>query len=187
MIEVDTTLLKDLVKSYSIALKKLEQNNTDIIHNFNELNKYWQDNDITRLNSSSQLEIQRMLKLEDNIRLQLDFYSYLEIEYKKIGNTIKCNLENRNLIDSKIGNIIDQINDILEQYNNLGDISFYDRAYVIENQKSEMYNLLNTYNSIRSNINNKFETIKIIETSLSERLEDVEIQMFLLNNYEGEA
>jgi hypothetical protein len=187
MIEIDTLLLKDLVKKISVALKKLEQNNTDIIHNFNELNKYWQDADALKFNSSSNLEIQRMLKLEENVRLQLDFYSYLEIEYKKIGNKIKCNLESKDFIELKLGEIIEQINSIINQYNDLGDYSFYDRSYIIDNQINDLNKLLNTFNNIRNNIKSKFERIQSIENDLSERLKDVEIQMFLLNNYESEA
>lgn len=187
MIEVDVSILNDLIKSYSSTLKKIEQNNTDIIHNFNELNKYWQDTNISKLKSSSNLEEQRMLKLEEDIKLQLDFYSYVSIEYKKIGDKIKCNLEARDLIDNKIGNIIDLINNILNQYNDLGDISFFDRAYQVENQRNEVSCLLETFKDIRSNIYNKFETIKNIEATLEDRLKDVEVQMFLLNNYESEA
>ena len=187
MIDVDISLLRDLIKSYSNTLKKLEQNNTDIIHNFNELGKYWQDTNILKLKESSNLETQRMLKLEENIKLQLDFYSYVSIEYKRIGEKIKCNLESRDLIDSKIGSIIDLINTIINQYNELGDISYYDRAYIIENQKEEMNNLLESFKEIRSNIYDKYEDIKNIETSLEDRLKDVDIQMFLLNNYESEA
>ena len=185
MIDTDVSLFKELIQGYSSALKKIEEYNNDIISNFNELSKYWHDSKSLKLNSSVKLEIQRMVNLESNIKNQLEIYKYLENEYKKIGNKIKCNLEAKDMIDNKLVSIISAINNILNQYNELGDISFYPRSYVIENQKNDIKNILDSFNNIKEKVNNTFISIQNIESTVSERLEGIEVQMFLLNNYES--
>lgn len=185
MIDTDVSLFKELIQGYSSALKKIEEYNNDIISNFNELSKYWHDSNSLKLNSSVKLEIQRMVNLESNIKDQLEIYKYLENEYKKIGNKIKCNLEAKDMIDNKLVSIISAINNILNQYNELGDISFYPRSYVIENQKNDIRNILDSFNNIKEKVNNTFISIQNIESTVSERLEGIEVQMFLLNNYES--
>lgn len=185
MIDTDVSLFKELIQSYSSTLKKVEEYNNDIISNFNELNKYWHDSESLKLNSSVKLEIQRMVNLESNIKEQLEIYKYLENEYKKIGNKIKCNLEAKDMIDNKLVSIISTINNILNQYDELGDISFYPKSYVIENQKNDIKNLLESFNNIKEKVYNTFTSIQNIESTVSERLEGIEVQMFLLNNYES--
>ena len=185
MIDTDVSLFKELIQGYSSALKKIEEYNNDIISNFNELSKYWHDSKSLKLNSSVKLEIQRMVNLESNIKDQLEIYKYLENEYKKIGNKIKCNLEAKDMIDNKLVSIISAINNILNQYNELGDISFYPKSYVIENQKNDIKNILDSFNNIKEKVNNTFISIQNIESTVSERLEGIEVQMFLLNNYES--
>lgn len=185
MIEIDVSLFKELIQGYSSALKKVEEYNNDIISNFNELSKYWHDQESLKLNSSVKLEIQRMINLESNIKDQLEIYKYLENEYKKIGNKIKCNLEAKDMIDNKLVSIISSINNILNQYDDLGDISFYPKSYVIENQKNDIKILLESFNNIKEKVYNTFTSIENIESTVSERLEGIEVQMFLLNNYES--
>ena len=73
----------------------------------------------------------------------------------------------------------------MNQYNELGDISFYPRSYVIENQKNDIKNILDSFNNIKEKVNNTFISIQNIESTVSERLEGIEVQMFLLNNYES--
>lgn len=186
MINVDIALLKEFTRGYSDIIKKLEDSNKDIIHNLKELKKYWHDEKVINLSISSAYEIQRMLKLESDAKSQLEIYKYLENEYSKIGKKIKCNLEAKNVLDTKLVNIIDMINNIFNQYNDLGDISFYPKAYVIENQKNNLKELLDSFVSLKENLLNTFNTISSIENTVSDRLEEIEVQMFLFNNFEKE-
>ena len=184
MINTDVSMFKDLIQGYTNVLKKISENNTAIISDFNDLTKYWHDLESNKLNSSVNLEIQRMLNLESNIKEQIDIYKYLENEYKKIGNKIKCNIEAKDMIDNKLNNIINSLNDIINQYNNLGDISFYPKSYVIENQKNDINKLIENFYNIKNTIYNTFTSISNIESVVNERLESLKVQMFLLNNYE---
>lgn len=187
MINVDISLLKDSVRIYSNMLKKLEQNNTDIIYNFNELKKYWHDENVIKLSTDAVYEIQRMLKLESDVKSQRDLYAYLESEYSKIGKKIKCNIESQDVFDNKLDNIINMINEIINKYNDLGDISFYHKSYVIENQRNDLNNLRDSFVEIRNSLTNLFNSIKSIENNVNNILENIEVQMFLFNNFEKEV
>lgn len=186
MIEIDLKKLKSNISSYSELIESAEKNNTEIIHNFTELDNYWQDFRKNKLNASVNSEERDFLNLEKNLKQQLEIYKEIEQEYSKIGKNIKCNLNGQNTIDLRLNAIINKINNIITAYNNLGDISFYHRAYLIYNQKEKMQELLESFKQIRKNINNTFDEIKKIEAFVEKESKSIKIQNMLVNNYESE-
>lgn len=186
MLEVDLKKLRGVISDYKNILDQLENNNTDIIYQFNELTKYWQDQKMISLTSSFNLEKRRVLNLERNVKQQLNIYRYLENEYEKIGRKVKCNLDSKDLLNDKLDSIINKINSIINRYDNLGDISFYSRAYLIREQKKEMKSVLNSFKTIKKDINNKFSKIEDIENQVAAALENIKVETFAVNHYEGE-
>lgn len=186
MIEVNIPTLKESILEYKEILKKIEENNADIIYNFEQLSKYWQDERINKLKTNFNIEKQKIINLESNIKTQLSIYNELETNYIKLGNKIKCNLNSKSTVLLKVDNIISIINKIITQYNNLGDISFYPRSYIIYNQKKDIYNILQDYKTIRKNITDTYNTIEEIEKNVSEKLNAITIEKINLNNYESE-
>mgnify|MGYP002855346674 CR=1 FL=1 len=187
MIDVNVEELNTLVETYEEIIKKIEENNNEIIQNFNDLTNHWKDERMIQLSSNFNLEKQRITHLENNVKEEQEIYKTLANEYKKLGNKIKCNTEGQNLINTKLDSIINLINSILYQYNSLGDISFYPRAYIIYNQRKEVQNILKSFKSIKEKINQKFNTIKEIEKTISERLNNLTVEKLIINNYESEA
>lgn len=186
MIEVNISNLEEIISNYNEIIKKIEENNSNIIQNFNDLSKNWKDEKNQRLTSNFNLEKHRIIKLEDNVKEQLSVYKYIEAGYKELGNKIKCNLNSRDLINSKLDDIINTLNVILSQYNSLGDISFYPKANIIYNQKKEIRTVLTSFNNIKENINSKFDKVEEIEKTVAEYVSKFNIETFILNNYEGE-
>ena len=119
MIEVNVKQLRDAISNYNDIIKAMEENNTAIISNFNELGKHWQDNRILRLNSSINSENLRILNLEKNMRSQLSAYRTVVKGYEAIGKQVKCNLAGQDILNAKLDNIITKINNIIIKYNSL--------------------------------------------------------------------
>lgn len=186
MIEVDLRQLREAISKYCDILKTLEDNNTAIIYNFNEMNKHWQDERINKLSANINLENQRILRLEKNMKKQLVAYRTVAKGYEKIGRQIKCNLAGKDILNAKLDNIIHKINNIIIRYDSLGDISFYPRAYLIRNQKKELKVALKEFKQIKKDLNDKFNQIKDLENVIQKQLATIKIENIVVNNYERE-
>lgn len=186
MIEVNVKQLRDAISNYNDIIKAMEENNTAIISNFNELGKHWQDNRILRLNSSINSENLRILNLEKNMRSQLSAYRTVVKGYEAIGKQVKCNLAGQDILNAKLDNIITKINNIIIRYNSLGSISFYPRAYLIRNQKKELKVVLSEFKELKTALNDKFNQIREIEDAVQNKLANIKIENIVVNNYERE-
>ncbi|MBR2678536.1 MAG: hypothetical protein IKE63_03880 [Bacilli bacterium] len=186
MVEIDLKKIRSIISNYNDILDQLKDNNTDVIHQFNELTKVWNDQKRLRLTSNFNLEQRRILRLENNVIQQINIYKYLEKEYEKIGRKVKCNLDARDLLNEKLDRIINKLNSIINNYENIGNISFYSRAYLIYNQKRDMKSILKSFENIKKDLNNKFEQIEDVEKQVSEALSSVKVETFVANNYESE-
>lgn len=186
MIEVDLKKVRKVITKYNEIIKTLEENNTAIIYNFNELNQHWQDGRITKLKGNVNLEEQRILNLEKNIKSQLSVYREIEKGYEKIGKQVHCNLNGQEILNLKLDSIISQISNIIERYNSLGDISFYPRAYLIYRNKEKMRRVLKEFKTIKKSLNEKFNEIREVEKNVHDKLAAIKIQIIRVNNYERE-
>jgi len=186
VIEVNLKQLREAINSYNNVIKTLEDNNTAIINNFNELGKHWQDERINKLSASFNLESQRALKLEKNVKSQLAVYREVAKGYEAIGRQVKCNLSGQDIINAKIDNIINKINNIIARYDSLGDISFYPRAYLIRSNKRKMKLILKEFKTIKSELNKKFNDIREIENSVQKKIAAIKVEYITVNNYERE-
>lgn len=184
MIEVNLKEIRKIVLNYNDVLKKIEDNNTAIIHNFTDLNNHWHDQRMINMNTSFNTEKQRILKLENNVKKQIKVYKTIEKGYEKIGRKVKCNLEAQELLNRKIDTVISELEDIVSDYDSLGSISFYPRAYMIYNQKRELEIALSSFKGIKKKMNNKFKQIKEIERSVNTALSELKVEVIIPNNYE---
>lgn len=187
MVEVDINKIKNVISGYSEIIKQLEEDNNVLINEFNEMQKYWNDQNRIKLSTSFNLEKKRILNLEQNIKDQLKVYRYIEENYAKIGKKVKCNLDNQKLLINKLDNVIDKVKSIIDDYDNLGSISFYSRAYLIRNQEYELQKILDSLEVLKSELNNKFSQINNIEKQLSGVLPNMKVEYFVANNYESEV
>ena len=185
MIEIDTIILNDIVKNYQDVLKQIDENNALIFENFNDLEKHWKDERFINFKSSVLSEKKRIINLQDDISKQISIYSMLINEYKKLGRRIKCNLEKKDYLDNKLNGIVNIVSNIVNEYNDLGDTSYYNSSYIIENQKYEFNKILETLKILKNVINNKFDQVKKIESTVEDRLKSLSIENFALNYYEG--
>lgn len=186
MINVNVEKLKSAQTEYSNALKREKLNNNSIFQGFNNLTKYWHDTHIDKMSSNYNSEKQRIIRLAEDIGKQIEIYKYLVDSYSVLGNNIMCDKDNASYIISKIDIVIDQLDYVKYQYDNLGDISFYPRAYLIYNERDEVSSLKNSFVSIKNNIQNKFKYIDDVEKNVSSLVDQSTVEQFIANNYECE-
>ncbi len=185
MIEVRVKELEVIVNKYNNILEQLNENNTDLFGCFTDISKYWNDDRKNNFYTSYKLEKNRIIKLTDNIKAVKEVYEYLYNEYSAFGEVIKCNLESKDNIIYKLDKIINKIQNLIYQYDNLGDISFYYNSHKVYTQKSKLLDMLNTYKTIKSKIIADYDSIKKIEKEAHDKLNQISIETFNLNKYEG--
>lgn len=186
MIEVNIEKLNDLLVSYDNFIKQLDDNNFELISEFNIIKKYWHDQRCINMYSSFELEKNRIIKNVDNIKKQEDLYRYIMTEYKSLGNKIRCDLDKKDTVIEKINLVIENLNTIIGQYNNIGDIGFYRGAHKIRSQKKKLQNVLDSFNNMKDELIEKYHEISEIESNIQEKLTDLKIECFSYNNYESE-
>ena len=186
MIEVDIELLQDNIERYNKILKKIQDNNNDIFYNFNNIYDNWHDKKSKELEEHLIREKKKIYNLENNIKEQISIYEFIKEKYKDLGNKIKCNLDSKTLIDDKLNIIIKLLEDIINQYNELGDISFFSEAEIIKTDEDKTKSIYKEFIDLRQNILFSYDSIEEIEKELIEKTKDIDIEKIVLNNYESE-
>lgn len=187
MIEVDVSKLSNVLELLEEYKKQLDENNMKIVEEFGNLKKFWHDQKYINFESSFLLEKKRIIKNAENINSQINLYNYIKNKYNLLGNKIKCSLNNKDRVTDKLNSIIDDLNWMIERYNNLGNISFYPNANAIRKQKSQLMKLKESFESIKNNIEEKFNYIEEVENNIQEKIMSIKIEVFSLNNYEREV
>ena len=186
MIDVDVSQLNTLVNQYNNILKRVDELYSDIIHNYKELYKVWQDMKSIHLSTSVSSEYSRMLKLKQNIKDQKNVYFLIYQGYKNLGYKIHCDLKKQDFINYKITEILQLLHTIHNQFSNLGDVSFSPKKYHIYQQQKSIKSIIDSMKDLKSKINDKYKRIQEIETQVEERLQGISVEGFVLNHYERE-
>ena len=128
--EINVSKLDNVLNDYDMIIKKVAQNNSDIYGNFTELSKNWKDQRITNMMTKYNSEKSSYSQLEKNIKNQYYVYKFLQTKYSKLGNKIKCNLNNKDLI-KEYPNKLFEINPEL-------DDEIYDMIHVVDFEDSNL-------------------------------------------------
>lgn len=187
MIEIDISKLDELISLYENYIKQMDKNNLDLITEFNAIRKYWHDQKCINMYNSFELEQKRILKNADNIKSQKKIYEYIRQQYSNLGDKVRVSLDRRDVVIDKINNVINILNEMVNGYDNLGDISFYPAAYVIRNQKKVLLQMVNTFTEIKERLNTTYNKINQVENSIYEMTNNVKVECFSLNKYENEV
>ncbi len=186
MININVSKLNDVISDYSVLVDRIKKNNDNIIGNFYLMKKNWNDNRINAMSSNFNKEKVKYVGLQEDIVSQLYIYRFISSKYGELGNKVKCNLDGKGLIYYKLDNIISQLNTVMWQFNNLGDISFYPNSAIIFEYRDDLKNIIDSFSNIRDRIKSKFDYVSSIESTVSEKLRDLKIENIVLNKYESE-
>lgn len=186
MVNVDVSKVRSVEKIYSDVLTEMDENNLTLLDEFNQLYDNWNDNRAEKMKSSFTLEKNRIIRLLDDIRNQYKIYQYIDKSYSIYGNKISCNLDNYTYIMDKIDIVIEQLKFVRDQYRDLGDISFYAKAYLIYDEMEVLDDLISHFINLKSEIKEKFKYVEDVEKNITDLVDNNNIEVFVANNYESE-
>lgn len=130
--------LSKLIDNYEFTYLNMhnEVKNASFSWNDSYSVEFFEDVDKKKINISTMI---------DEIKSMYNIYSYIVDKYKILGNNLKLNLENKDIILKKIENCLNQIESIEKAYGNL-DLSFC--------------------NHLSNEVNNQLKNIKISKEKL---------------------
>lgn len=105
-------------------------------------------------------------------------YNYLVNKYSEFGTNIKIDTKQKSNILKKIDNYIDEINDILNSFNNLTfrfDRTISDNIYRDINRLNEIINILY---KLKNKLKKHFNAFEEIEREVSLKISKISIEIF---------
>lgn len=186
MNEVDVVNLRQLVNQYNSLIDKYQMYYLNLYNEIKNSRLYWIDPHALRFYQAKDLEKHRIDISYEELTSLKDLYSFIVRKYEALGNYISFNLNNRDALISKIGSYINSLNNILNNYNRL-DYSFAsgDIQYMINNQKNNLSKMINIAKSTQSKIRSTCDKIKGIEDSISNMINNIDIQVLPYATTEG--
>jgi len=119
-----------------------------------------------------ELEIEKIKNEKEIIKIneKINLYEYIYLNYSKIGNKIKCNLESREYITNKLNEYLKKISKIINMY------EFLDTSFCLEEQEkiikelNQLKNLENKVDEIKKNIIKTFDVMMEIEKEIETKI-----------------
>ena len=178
MNEVNVTNLRSISNKFNKLLDQYQKNYINLYNEIKNSNLFWIDAHAINFYDAKDIEKHRMdVSYEELLKIS-DIYKYIVSKYESIGNLISFNLENRDILLSKLNNYINSLNGILNSYNSL-DYSFANSSviYSINSQKNNIRNMINNLSTIRNNIRNILNRIEETENKIQNMIYRVDIDV----------
>lgn len=181
MINVNASQIKKIADEFDITFKDEEKNSSKTIHEIESLKNNWNDEHIIPYFDSFQTEKGRIIRLNDGICKQKSLYRYVYNRYIRLGNNIKCNLDGIDYVNYWLDVIIDQLEFVISQYRDLGDISWFPKSYLIYNEWDKLYYIRESFINIKNSINYNFNYVRETENGIHNLNSKIKIEKFKRN------
>ena len=169
MIVVDIKELGDKINELSKLIQDYEYFTNSIYHEFQNISTYWNDNKKQRLFFFIETGHKNNQKLIGNLKEHYQIYQRLYQGYSQLGQQIRCNLEAKDLVLAKVETVINQMQSILNLYNNLGNLSFVPlkiRTFLY-NEQDTLGLKIGAIQQIKEVLQRNYEKIEEIEEKVS--------------------
>lgn len=146
----------------------------NLFNSINQLSDSWVGDMATNFFSSMEKEKNETLEIINRIKKEKEIYKYIYDSYKTLGKKIKCNLDAKEIIVTKIDNCIDKTKEINMIYQSIDVTKNYDERDSIVKKKQDMIKVLDIFNKIKNNIKTTYSKIEEIEREVSRKLDNIE-------------
>lgn len=174
MIELDIKEIKKEVIILDDLLKKYEEINLNLFNELKDVCINWQDGDSKIFETKIYDEKIETSTLINTLKDTINIFRNIVSSYQEIGQTIKCNLNQKNNIINTINTCLNQANDIIRQYNYI-NASFDSTEQIrLNNQKNKMYLLRDKLLTIKEDLIRTCKKIETIETNIQKSFQNLE-------------
>lgn len=174
MVEINIRSLNENITELNNIISEYNENCLNLFNIMKNLTTFWHDKNAKNFYDKLQIEEKNTNKIIKEIENKKNIYKYIYEEYNNLGNKIKCNLESKDIIISKIDNCISKLTEILNIFKCIDITSAYKgRAKIIKKQK-KIEQLLIDYEDSKTKIKNFFNKIEQLEQSVNSKIENIE-------------
>jgi len=168
--EINTLEIKEELNILNSLSKSYEETMISIFNILKDSSFFW--NDKIAESFYQELEIEKINHEKEIIKIneKINLYEYIYLNYSKIGNKIKCNLESREYITNKLNEYLKKISKIINMY------EFLDTSFCLEEQEkiikelNQLKNLENKVDEIKKNIIKTFDVMMEIEKEIETKI-----------------
>jgi len=176
MLNVDLKNIEEYLNNLKKNISDYEDSLESIYYEYNNIfENVWNDNKSLIVNDNVNADKINMEKLLVNIKDLYNIYLIIYNQYKRIGNKLQCNLNMKKEIIFKYENLLLNIKQTLNKYENIGDTSFYKGNLEIYKQKEELKKIYNNVDKLKNEIEKKYKTIDQIEEKIKIDLNKITI------------
>lgn len=175
--EINIQNMENYISKLNKTIDNFSNNILNIYNELNWANSNWNDFHARLFFTNVNSEKNKLNNTYDELILLKEVYQTIVNQYREIGNKIKINLENRDIILNKFNSFNEKINELLSLYNNL-DLSFCsDIAIMLNKQKNELLKIKEELINIKSKIRDVLMKIEEIEKDINLRLSKIDIEI----------
>lgn len=176
-INIDTKNLAAELAELNNLLDDYEDIYLNLYNEISSVSFFWQDKNEMRyldeINTEKQKSKNAILEL-NNIK---DIYNYLLTNYQEIGNNIKCNMDAKDSIISRINTYLLKLNNIIALYNSL-DLSFCTSVIpMINSEKQILNNEKKNVQRIKESLQQNFNKIETIEKTINLKISKINLEI----------
>lgn len=184
--DIDIEKLKGDVRELGNLIEDYEGIYYNLYNELSNCSIFWNDNNSILFFDNVGSEKIAVSETITEFRQIMEIYNYLINKYSEFGNKIKIDTKQKNDILKKIDNYIDDIDDILNSFNNLSfrfDRTISDNIYRDIDKLKDIINIL--YN-LKSKIKKHFDSFEEIEREVSLKISKINVDIFKeteINNF----
>lgn len=174
MINIDVKEMNNKIIELNNIIDDYNLTYLNLFNSINQLSESWIGNDATIFFTCMEKEKTETTELINRMKYQKEIYKYIYESYREIGNKIKCNLDAKDTIFSKVDNCIDKTKEIINLYQNINITKSYDEKESINKKYESTKRILNKYEKVKENIKKVYIKIEEIEHEINRKLETLE-------------
>jgi len=183
MVKVNTKALKEMIDQLSELQNLHKEATLDLFKTVEHLSLFWQGDQAVLFFVKIREEKNNAEKIRNNLKKRENIYRYIYQEYSRFGQTIACDYESKDALIKKLDYGIEQLNLIVNRFNNLYTFFNFSQKEAVVAQRSTVTQVRNTWQSYRSKLNQFLIKVENIEAEVRRRiqaLDEMEIKHFTI-------
>ena len=174
--EVNVEKLQAKVNQYKKKIRDYESCMQNLYNDFNQTSIYWKGSYCDRFLDSISAEKKDIFNVISDLNAIGDIYDFIIQKYSAFGQRIKYDLNKVSDINMAFDQLLSGLDDVIRKYDNL-NLDFYpsERGLILQ-ERAKLQYVRQDIQSLKEKINGKFAKIAEIETAVSSKISNIDIE-----------
>ena len=175
---IDTKKIEEYLNKLNSQIKKYDDIYLNYYNDISRIKDNWISNQARKFLENTEIEKKEQKKIINNLNDIKEIYEYILLKYKDIGNKIECDLSKKEKLVEKINLYIENLNKIINKYNNL-NYKLYDTQTIsiLQEEANQLKLCLKNIIDIKKSIIDKLNIIEEIDKELKLKISKINISI----------